>query len=62
MKTINLVECRTCGTKIFDETKPVTITPSEEIDFLIKVVGKCDVCKGHDPRTTSGGRKLFRGV
>ena len=61
MKTISLVECRTCGGKIIMEEKPVTLQPEEEIDFLIKTVMKCTGCKRAELRSPSGPKKPLRG-
>jgi len=62
MKTINIEECRQCSVKILTEEKQLIIKPREEVEFIIKVVSKCQVCKISEPRSSGGGKIPFRGV
>lgn len=56
MKTIDLVECRKCGAKVHTGKK-VTLYEDEEIELVVKVIGRCDACRASDERTAGAVRQ-----
>lgn len=61
MKTMIIVECRSCAAKTFSEDKEITISPNEEVDFVIKTISKCTSCKARENRSITGSKKPLKG-
>ena len=56
MKSISIIECRTCGTQFFDSKTTVKLDPGEELDVVLRTIQHCSQCKLHDDRTPAQRR------
>ncbi len=57
MKTIQIMECRSCGIEIYSGSKKIEIRPNEELVF-VSVKTTCSDCK--ERRVRSIGNKKVR--
>ena len=55
MKTLLIVECKTCGAKFAGESIPL-VKKGDEIDFMLKAIGRCSACRAIGDRSTGGMR------
>ncbi len=53
MKSLSIIECRTCGTQFIDIKSEITIIPGEEVDVTLRTIQHCSQCKLHAERTPS---------
>lgn len=51
MKTVVIIECRNCTTKIIGEDVEITLLPKEEVEIIIRTVSKCSICKAQLDRS-----------
>jgi len=65
MKTLDIIECRTCRGSYFSGKKKVTLFPGtedklpDEVAFNIRKISACTGCKERMDRTRGGKRKRF---
>lgn len=55
MKTLVVVECKNCGMKVAGEDVPA-MKRGENIDVILKAIGRCAACKQVSDRTAGGKR------
>ena len=60
MKTLYLIECRSCGTYVHKNEEKVILHPWEEVVFSMKKIPRCGACKEKIDRTTTGYKRRIR--
>lgn len=62
MKTLSIIECRTCNAQIHDSRQSVTLMPEEELAFAVRKVPRCSACLLEQDRTTDKKNKMNRKI
>lgn len=55
VKCVEWIECRTCHAKI--NHSAIALEPGDEIEVVMRIVGKCVICKKAEARTTNGPKR-----
>ena len=59
IKTIQIIECRLCGSEYYSGSSPITIKPNEDLEFVTVKQSRCAECKKRNPRTIANpGMKI----
>lgn len=65
LKTIVLIECKTCGGSYYGGQKKVVLVPGneselpDEVEFVVRKVARCSSCKEREDRTRGGIKRRF---
>lgn len=66
IKSVFIIECRTCKGSYFGGDKRMTLHPGDEtklpdeISIIVRKIPRCTGCKDRENRTLGGGRRKRR--
>lgn len=57
MKTLTVIECRTCGASYYSGTKRISIEPLEDLELIVRSTNHCEQCKLQEDRSSGAKNK-----